>query len=140
MQSMSPMVRKTVKKNEDTEDRTLAIRNWADELELFRLSDINMDAWIGKYQVDSGRYRVEYRAADPELRTRLIVIHRSDDGAVQHIHIANEVSNMLYASKEVLDYYPDSLYMIEKHQDIRWWSDNTYTITGRINANADNQE
>ncbi len=137
MQRTSPTVRKTVKKNNDTEDREMAIRSWVNELELFRLSDINMEAWIGKYAVDSGQHYVEYRATDPELRTRRIVIHRSDEGEIRHIHVANEASNMLYTSKELLDYYPDSLYVIEKRQDIRWWSDNTYTITGRIGASQE---
>lgn len=134
LQREAPTVRKTVMKDEETEERELTIRSWAHELELFSLSDINMDAWIGKYEVDSTANRVEYRATDPELRTRSIVISRSDDGSIRHIQIANEATNMLYASTEQLDYYPDSLYVIEKHQDIRWWSNHTYTVMGRILA------
>lgn len=132
LERQSPTVRKTVKKNEEAEDREVKIRNWPNELELFRLSDINMDAWVGMYEVDSSETHVEYRALDPELRTRHIVIHRSDDGAIWHIHVTNESTNMLYSTREELDYYPDSLYVIEKRQNIRWWSDNTYTIRGRI--------
>lgn len=134
LQRQAPTVRKTVMKDEESEERELTISNWANELELFSLSDINMDAWIGKYEVDSTANRVEYRATDPELRTRRIVITRSDDGSIRHIQIANEATNMLYASTEQLDYYPDSLYVIEKHQDIRWWSNHTYTIKGHILA------
>lgn len=134
LQDQSPLVHKTVMKNEETEERELTIGNWANELELFVISDINMDAWIGKYEVDSVANRVTYQALDPTLRTRRIAIHRSDDGSIRHIQVANETSNMLYTSKELLDYFPDSLYRIEKHQDIRWWSDNTYKIVGRISA------
>lgn len=132
LNEQSPTIRKTVMKGEETEVRELTIRSWADELELFVLSDINMEAWIGQYKVDSNANRTEYRAMDPELRTQHIVIYRADDGDIQHIHVANETANMLYKSREVLDYYPDSLYVIEKHQDIRWWSDNTYRIIGEI--------
>jgi len=132
LQNRAPKVQKTVMKNEETEQREVTVRNWANELEMFTLSDINMDAWIGKYDIDSSENTIQYRATDPELRTRHIAIHRSEDGSIRHIHITNESANILYTSNERLDYYPDSLYVIEKHQDIRWWSDNTYTIRGRI--------
>lgn len=134
LQAQSPQVRKMVVKSGESEERVVSIRSWANELDLFILSDINMDAWKGKYKVDSAGSQVTYRAIDPELRTQQIAIQRGNDGAIRHIHISNASENMLYKSIETLDYYPDSLYIIEKQQDIRWWSDNTYKIIGHIVA------
>lgn len=130
LQQRLPEIAKTVTKNGETETHDLQIKNWRNELALFIDSDINKSAWQHSYQIDSTANIVRYSSLDPALRTQQIVIEKDSTGAVTHVTIRNEVNNTLYQSNEQLDYYPDSLYRINKKQHIVVIGENTYTITG----------
>lgn len=132
LQRASPLVSKTVVKDEVHENQNIHIKNWKNELELYISSDINKEAWKNSYSKDSTAERIIYKRLDPELRTKLILINKWEDGTIRHIHITNETENMLYRSYERLDYYPDSLYDIRKVQDVRVVGKNSYRVTGVI--------
>ncbi|TZF83062.1 hypothetical protein FW774_12215 [Pedobacter sp. BS3] len=131
LNAANPLVTKSVLRNEEAEQKELHIRNWATELELFSQSDINKPAWRGEYRVDSADHQVTYTALNDDLSTRKVIISRNS-GKITHISIRNVVKNLLYSSNETLDYYPDSLYSIQKEQDVRVIGEGRYQITGRF--------
>ncbi|GAA4805856.1 hypothetical protein GCM10023231_38790 [Olivibacter ginsenosidimutans] len=125
-------VLKTVRKNEDTEQKKLQLTNWTNEFELFSSSDINKSDWLNSYILDSTVNTLTYHSKDPRLRTKSIKIYKNTDRSIQQIHILNSDTNWLYQSTEVLDYFPDSCYKINKTQRIRILGENQYLIEGRF--------
>ncbi|MGK9125616.1 hypothetical protein M1D52_15940 [Olivibacter sp. SA151] len=132
LQKKNPLILKTVGKNEQREQKKLRLGDWQREFELFSSSDINKPDWLQSYRIDSADGKLSYRAKAPRLRTKQITIYKDPKGAVRHIQILNGEKNWLYESSERLDYFPDSLYEIEKEQSIRIIGRNNYIITGRI--------
>lgn len=132
LQQKHAAIVKTVSKNDDREHKSIVISNWENELELFIASDINKPDWLTSYLIDSTANQLTYKSNDPKLRTKLITINKSDGGAVTHIAITNSDENWLYSSKEDLDYFPDSIYQIQKRQSIRFIGENQYDIVGEL--------
>src|SRR5690554_5546870 len=124
-------IRKTIVKNGRSESKTLQIGDWEKELSLFVGSDINKPAWTPSYETTQEGDTLTYRALDPDLRTQLIRISGSGN-AVAMVYIKNQEENALYKSEEELFYYPDSLYRIDKRQDVRVIGINEYRIEGRL--------
>ena len=136
LQQSAPVVTKVVIKNDDRESRDIQIDNWQNELMLFVDSDINKPAWQHSFQTDSSATTTVYNSIDPKLRTKQIKIEKNVNGAITHIYIHNSDENMLYTSSEELDYFPDSLYRINKKQRVAIIGENTYTITGTFTAST----
>lgn len=132
LQQANPVILKTVGKNEQREQKKLQLSDWKRELDLFSSSDINKPDWLQRYSVDSTNEVLTYRTKDPKLRTKEIKIHKDEKGRVKWIYILNGEKNWLYESLEKLNFYPDSLYRIEKEQAIRLIGRNSYLITGKI--------
>ena len=132
LQEKNLKVEKTVAKNDLKESKSVMIRNWTNELDLFAASDINKPAWADLYQTKVTENRTQYLAKETSLRTKRIIIDRSGEGKITHIFILNDLSNNIYSSTEKLDYYPDSLYRIEKQQKILIIGNNNFSVTGRL--------
>ena len=132
LQEKNPQVEKMISKNELSESKTLSIRNWANELGLFSGSDINKPAWKTEYEIRNMENEIQYLAKDSKLKTKKILIDRSENGKISHIFILNAITNNIYSSTEELHYYPDSLYSIRKKQKIRIIGSNDYSIVGLI--------
>ena len=139
LQEKNPQVKKTIvhmdsfgAKNDLSESKNIVIRNWTNELGLFSGSDINKPAWSSEYQIKNTGNEIQYLAKDSKLKTKKIIIDKSENGKVKHIFILNGVTNNLYTSTEELHYYPDSLYSIRKKQKIRIIGSNDYSIVGLI--------
>jgi len=132
LQKKNPLVNKTIAKNDLTESKSIAIRNWANELGLFSGSDINKPAWNTEYEIKNTDNEIQYLAKDSKLKTKKIIIDKSENGKINHIIILNGVINSLYTSSEELHYYPDSLYIIRKKQKILIIGSNDYSVTGQI--------
>ncbi len=130
LQKLKPTIAKTVSKNDASESKSVQIEDWKDELGLFIDSDINKPAWRGRYRIDSTKHSLTYTSVDPELRTQQITIEKQIDGTIKHIAIVNRISNMLYQTEEQLDYYPDSLYRINRQQSVRVIGESQYAIVG----------
>ncbi len=126
-------VTKTVGHNHQEQIKEVTIGNWGEELSLFINSDINKPAWQQSYRVQNTPGYIIYEAVDPKLTTRRIVINQdTTTKKVKWILINNLTHNLLYSSAEKLTYYPDSLYQIEKRQNIRIIGTNRYLIKGLI--------
>lgn len=124
-------VLKTVSYNGQPETKSILIKNWVRELELFSGSDINKAAWSNSYQVTQTDTGIIYSAIDTNLRTRQIAIRLKANQPTSVI-IDNFTKNMLYQTREKLVYYPDSVYYIEKHQHVKLLGTNNYQITGKF--------
>ena len=111
-------VDKTVTYNGTSESKTVKVDNWGQELDLFIRSDINKPAWKNSYNVIANNDFILYKAKEPELQMREMLI-KLDQQAVKWILIYNRDQNILYKTEEKLTYYPDSLYLIEKNQKVR---------------------
>jgi len=132
LNKQAPLVLKTVQHNSDgAQTKRLIIRNWGQELELFSASDINKPAWRDSYQIQQQGDSVVYTALYSELVTRRIVISKKGQ-EVKKITIENFTKNFLYKTQEHLVYYPDSLYLIDKEQNVKLIGTNRYKITGKI--------
>ena len=54
-------------------------------------------------------------------------------GKVKYMMILDSTKNILYRSLEKLSYFPDSLYLIQKAQTVRFLGTNKYDISGYFN-------
>jgi len=122
---------KTVSYNGSAQTKTVAIKNWVRELDLFTSSDINKAAWKDLYTITANADSMVYTAIDTNLHTRRILISLKAN-KVTGIRISNFTKNWLYQTKEILAYYPDSVYYIEKHQAVKLMGVNNYIITGKL--------
>jgi hypothetical protein len=120
---------KTAIHNSITESKKVTIDNWERELSLFSASDINKPAWKDSYTVQNTGNAIFYKAKDPELETKEITINKDGD-KVKWIIIINHTKNLLYETKEKLTYIPDSMYRVEKTQQVRLMGMNRYDIKG----------
>jgi hypothetical protein len=122
-------VLKSVKHNNVSETKRVHISNWGTELSLFKASDINRTAWKNSYSVLADSNLLIYKALEPELTTREILIKLAA-GKVKYIMIINDTKNLLFKTQEKLTYFPDSMYLIQKAQTVRFLGVNKYDIKG----------
>jgi hypothetical protein len=127
--SEQPVILKEVKRNSLTEIKEIKIQDWEKEFGLFIESDINKLSWKDSYQETSHQDTLFYKSKDPKLRTQEIFIIKKND-RIKEISINNVVNNYLYKSYERLVYYPDSLYQINKQQEVIVIGTNDYHISG----------
>ncbi|MDR6940650.1 hypothetical protein [Mucilaginibacter pocheonensis] len=133
LRKLDVAVNKTVTHNGVTENKTVHIANWGQELNLFIQSDINRPAWKNSYKVQTTDSLIVYQARYPELRTTRIVI-KKDKEQVKWVLIYNHTKNLLYETREKLSYYPDSVYLIEKWQKVKLMGRNNYIIKGVLST------
>lgn len=127
----APTVTKLVSHNGKTEEKKLKIANWEQELDLFIASDINKPSWRNSYDIEKERNLTTYTATDTSLKVRRIRVQRAGN-RISSIEITNKVNNEIYSSTETLVYYPDSLYSIDKQQNVTGLGENSYKIYGKI--------
>lgn len=122
---------KTVSRNGESETKTVKIENWPGELSVFSESDINKPAWQRSYKTTvSGDYTI-YKALEPDLKTREIMLKKTNNKLV-FVMVYNVVVNKLFQTQEKLIYYPDSLYLIRIKQTVRFLGMNDYLIEGKL--------
>ncbi|TCK85356.1 hypothetical protein [Albibacterium bauzanense] len=129
LSSRKSAILKEVSKNEQQERKTILINDWKKEFDLFIESDINKPSWTSSYKIEINGDTTLYQALTPELRTRMIQVIKGGS-KIRSISIKNESLNRLYKSYESLSYYPDSIYVIEKEQQVRFLGNNKYRVTG----------
>ncbi|MVN20899.1 hypothetical protein [Mucilaginibacter arboris] len=124
-------VLKTVSRNGEAETKKVKIENWAGELSVFAESDINKPSWRNSYKTTVSGNTIIYTALEPDLKTREIILKRENDKVV-YLMIFNVVTNKLFQTREKLTYYPDSLYIIQRKQQVRFLGTNNYLIKGKL--------
>ncbi|WP_428330248.1 hypothetical protein [Mucilaginibacter sp.] len=131
LNKLNPFVLKSIAHNGVIESKKVKIADWGKELDLFIGSDINKPAWKNSYDVTDNDEFLIYKRKDPSLKMYKMVIRR-DKQKVRWILIENYTKNSLYETTEKLSYFPDSLYLIEKTQKVRFLGINRYRIQGAI--------
>jgi hypothetical protein len=129
LQKNNEPVFKTISYNGGTESKTVKIKNWKQELDFFQSSDINKPAWKNSYAVANYADEIIYRAKDPDLKMREMIV-KSENHVVKYIFIFNSAKNILYQTTEKLSYFPDSAYIIEKAQRVALLGASVYKVKG----------
>lgn len=124
-------VLKTVSRNGYAETKLVKIENWPGELSLFSESDINKPAWKNSYTTTASGNITIYKAKEPDLKTREIILKKQNNHIV-YMMVFNVINNRLFQTREKLTYYPDSLYLIQRKQHVRFIGTNDYVIKGEI--------
>lgn len=127
----NPVFAKTVMVNGNSETKQMQIADWAKELSAFSDADINRSAWIGLFRIERAKAREVYTSDNEKVPVKEVLITKRN-GEVSGIRILIKTANMLYNSSDTLSYYPDSLYQINKKQEIRLLSEKNYLITGKF--------
>jgi len=117
--------------NSGSQTKQVSIADWGRELNLFAASDINKPAWRQSYTTQKAGDSTTYLATDEKLTMQRMVVYKKQ-GKVLQIHITNTTKNLLSQSAEQLIYYPDSLYIINKQQQVMLLGRNSYLIKGII--------
>jgi hypothetical protein len=129
LNTIKPFVEKTVSKNQLSENKKLKISNWITELALFIDADINKPAWKDSYAKDSSATKIIYTAKEADLKTQKIEIDLKN-GLPVKFKINSKMDNLLFHTTEELEFYPDSVYIINKHQKVMLLGENNYLIKG----------
>lgn len=128
----NPIVEKTVIKDSDQEVKSLQISNWQNELSGFIAADITKNADPNLYSFKEEDCLTIYQAKDPQLAIQYLAVERDLSGKIQQVVIERKVDNSLYSSNEKLTYNVDSIYEIEKNQDILILGKSHYKILGKF--------
>lgn len=131
LNQQAPQVSKLVDHNGKIEEKKIKVTDWKQELDLFISSDINKPSWKNSYSIEKDKNVTTYTALDTSLKVRKIRLERKAK-KISSIEISSRVNNEIYTSTEILKYYPDSLYTINKEQNVKGLGDNTYKIKGKI--------
>jgi len=140
LHKLNPSVLKTVTEKGISESKKLKIGDWERELGLFIGSDINVPAFKNSYKIIDEDNLLIYKTNDPKLKVREILI-KKEKNKVKWILIYYKTPPTrwmgvkvpsLDQTAEKLSYFPDSLYLIEKVQTVRFIGTNIYKIQGLI--------
>lgn len=126
-----PSIQKIVWKNGEMNQKEIQDLSWDQELSLFIESDINKPSWLHSYAEEQAGDTLQYSTQDSSLEVRNISIIGTPPH-IREIHIHRRVENPLYTSDTQLSYYPDSLYRMEKTQNVRFLGENQYRIEGQL--------
>lgn len=127
----NPIVSKTVIVNGLVENKKVRIADWSAELTSFSDADINKAAWKGLFHVVKNDTLESYQSDDNKVNVKRLEIVRKN-GRIRQVEIVLKTTNYLYTSTDQLTYYPDSIYRIEKNQQIRLLQPKSYKVTGEI--------
>ncbi|UIR57610.1 hypothetical protein LZQ00_07270 [Sphingobacterium sp. SRCM116780] len=132
LSKLNPTVEKTVIKDAEQEVKSLKISNWKNELSGFISADITKDADPTLYDFQEIDCKMLYKAKDKHLAIQYLSVEHNLKGNIKEVVIERKTDNSLYSSKEKLIYVVDSIYEIEKNQDILVLGDSHYKIIGKL--------
>ncbi|GIV32567.1 MAG: hypothetical protein KatS3mg031_0102 [Chitinophagales bacterium] len=131
LDSLGIPVHKTVVMNGESEEKTLKIRNWRQELAPFREADINKKAYLGSYRTDTtfsaSSFSVHYTALDSSLPTRTLTVHFDSVNPVR-VSALIRTSNVLYTLYQQLNYVRDQGYSVQGRQQIKFMEPDSFRI------------
>lgn len=131
LQSHNKPIEKTVSKDGLQEKKAIMVNDWNEEFSLFLNSDINKSSWRDSYKKDSSTNKIIYQAKSNQLITKTIEIYLLNKKPCL-IKIHNSDKNYLSEKDEILSFYPDSIYKIQKTQKIAFGKRHVYLITGKL--------
>lgn len=122
-------IKKTVVVDGLSETKSISIPDWKKELSAFTDAEITRASWKGLFIIRKTPKVTTYSSTEDKIPVKEFKVI-SRNGKVKGLSIIVKNDNMLYQSADSLVYYPDSMYQIIKHQNIRFLSNKTYTVTG----------
>lgn len=131
LQKSNPVISKTVIVNGAAETRKLKIADWQKEIAVFTEADINRSAWAGLFKRVVNSQRELFTSDNKKVPVKEVLILKKNNKPYG-IQILVKNSNMLYSSADTLSYYSDSLYRVQKKQQIKLLSEKNYSITGKF--------
>lgn len=129
---LNPTVVKTVSIQGNAETKSVKINDWKKELSAFSAGEIKKVAWDGLFTVQKNRDTTIYSSSNKKVQVKKLKIVENS-GQIQQIEIDIIRENVLFVSKDHLIYYPDSLYTIQRQQDIKLMPSKKYAVTVRLN-------
>jgi hypothetical protein len=128
------LVHKSVAINGITEQKTIHIPDFKNELGSFISSDINKASWRGSFNVKKDKDLTVYTTTEEKIPVKKIEVRMQNDKPV-YIKILVVNTNILYTSSDTLAYFPDSLYEIKKTQKIKLLKEKKYAVIGKFISN-----
>lgn len=132
LKKLNPEIEKTVSKENETETKTLKIKNWENELSSFTAIDLQKPAYSSEFKIDTTGNQVNYVAKNPELDVQRVTIKLNEAKEPIEIIVEKSTKNMLYSTDEKLTYAKGLKYSVEKNQSILVLGDNRYLIQGNF--------
>lgn len=121
------LVTKMVSINDSSETKSLKITDWKKELSVISDADINKASWKGAFLIKRKKNLLIYSTSDEKVNVKKVIITYKNDKPSGFLLLLR-TRNSLYTSTDSLSYYPDSLYTVNKTQDIRFLSKKRYKV------------
>jgi len=129
-------VNKTVTLNDNSELLENLEVDWKSEFQPLIQSHINRSAWQDKFRVDTTileeSYMVRYETDMLSIPVRNLEIEFASDGDVQSIRIETGRKNLLYSSKQVIEFIPDIRYHVKGSQRALFLSKTAFEVDSSI--------
>ena len=126
-------LKKSVSKDNETEEKLFDKPDWKEELKPFSECDINKPSWKNSFRIDStedlGIQCISYSAKDSSLKIKSINFCFEHD-SLTFIRIEKHTDNMYYDNYTVLNYFPQKAYSIKSSQKINFTKETSITING----------
>jgi hypothetical protein len=131
LKQLNPQVNKTVTINQSAEHKKLKITDWQKELSVITDADINKSAWQGLFRVYKKQNSVSYISNNEKVPVKSLTVCYKN-GKPVGIEILMETTNLLYTSRDILTFYPDSIYQVKKTQKIKLLNKKEYQVELRL--------
>ncbi|WP_316738159.1 hypothetical protein [Pedobacter aquatilis] len=123
----NPKILKEVNIDGSTETKNLNLKDWDKEFSIFTNADINKASWKGSFKIQKSKDKIVYTSSNRKIPVKKVQIDYQAE-KVRKIEILIANKNILYTSLDTLLYYPDSLYLINKHQKIKLLKEKKYQV------------
>ncbi len=131
LQKIDRLILKKVEVNGSSETKLLKISNWKEELNIFSDSEINRASWNGLFKIEKTLDTFNYTSDNEKVPIKeLKVVYKNN--LVKGIVIVVKNTNMLYTSIDSLGYFADSIYVVKKLQNIKFLTNKSYLVTGKM--------
>lgn len=132
LQRNSPIVSKTVRKDNGEEHKEIEIHDWENELGAFLSIDLSKPVYRDAFEIISGARTTRYLARDDSHDIRSIVLEKDSMGHLEKVSIERIADNFLYQNQEKLEYVRNGYYLLKKEQKIFLLGKSEYQIEGRF--------
>jgi len=127
LKKTNPVILKEVDIDGAKETKSLNIKDWEKEFSIFANADINKASWKGSFKIQKLHDGLIYTSSSKKIPVKSFRID-SFENKVKKIEIIISNKNILYTSGDTLLYYPDSLYLVKKHQKIKLLKEKKYQV------------
>ncbi len=127
LKKTNPLILKEVDIDGVKETKKLNINDWEKEFSIFANADINKASWKGSFKIQKLNDGLIYTSSSKKIPVKSVQID-SFENKVKKIEIIISNKNILYTSGDTLLYYPDSLYLVKKHQKIKLLKEKKYQV------------